>query len=74
MNSCKDSYTGNQNVERILREFAIIKPTAPANLISRTFRTIEIKENTSSESFERLSWLSVATACTKASEVPETRR
>lgn len=54
----------------ILREFAMIRPTDPESFISRTFRTTEIKENTSSESFERLSWLSVATACIKASDVP----
>jgi hypothetical protein len=52
----------------------MIKPTDPDSFISRTFRTTEIKENTSSESFERLSWLSVETACIKASDVPETRR
>jgi hypothetical protein len=67
-------HTGNQKAERILREFAMIKPTDPDSFISTTFRTTEIKENTSNESFERLSWLSVATACIKASDVPEIRR
>lgn len=54
----------------IFKEFARIKPTAPADFISRTFITTYINENTSNESFERLSWLSVATACRNASEVP----
>jgi hypothetical protein len=61
------------NLKRILKEFARIKPTAPADFISRTFITTYINENTSNESFERLSWLSVATACRKASEVPDAK-
>jgi hypothetical protein len=61
------------NLKRILKEFARIKPTAPADFISRTFITTYINENTSNESFERLSWLSVATACRNASEVPDAK-
>lgn len=58
-------------LKRILKEFATIKPTAPADCISNTFSARQITENTSKESFERLSWFSVATACRNASEVPD---
>lgn len=54
-------------------EFATIKPTAPADRISRTFSTTYITENISNESLDRLSWSSVATACRNASEVPNAK-
>lgn len=59
--------------KRILNEFAAIKPIAPADRISITFNTTYITENTSNESLDRLSWLSVATACRNASEVPNAK-
>lgn len=61
------------NMKRILKEFARIKPTAPADWISRTFISTYINENTTNKLFECLSWFSVATACRNASEVPDTK-
>lgn len=53
---------GTKEKARILKEFAKIKPIAPADCIRRMFITMYIIENTSKELFERLIWFSLATA------------
>lgn len=62
-----------RNVKRILREFATIKPTAPADCTRKTFRTKWIHENTTNDLFDCSSCSFVATERRNASDVPNAK-
>lgn len=60
-------------INRILIEFAIIKPTAPPDLTRKIFRTKWIHENTTNKLFECSSCSFVATERRNASVVPDVK-